>query len=379
MIIILNTDKKLPNELLTSLDYREFFLYPTLRYDSENKRHFLLSNYKDFALSVKDILKIVPWHEIDDVISCHENANLLSGFLRSLFNVHGHTFQTMLNFTNKYIMREVLKVNDIKVPEFKRYLANYADKDGFLIKPFFGACCDGIADAQQYSHDQDSGSFFYERFVDVAAEYHIDTVMTDGRICRSVISQYIHPVLQYRNGAVMGSRLLSESSSYYRALEKINYCALAALGGREGVFHLEAYIDKYDNILIGEVASRPAGAGITKYLAYAADIDLWEEHLLSCTGKETIREKKERADNSGWFYTCANFNVNYSFKQIAEIALRNHIKFIDKQDFPEIDSTPHPWCRLNNSHIIVQAENCHDLDSFFYDLSAYFLSIQREA
>lgn len=359
MILILNTDKVLNYNCLDGYNYLEVFIYDTDLY-SENENKLLLNNYNDFYGSILQIFRKVNWWEINFVISCHEYSNLLSGYIRDFLGINGHSFSNMLNFTNKYIMKK--KLYEAGLPVTKFYKEIQVLNKEYLSKPFLGAGCIGIKEIFNFTEcNYDS---YIEEKLNVKSEFHIDSIIINGEVKFSLISNYISPLLNYREGDLVGSYPLQKDSILYSKLEKLNRDALKFLGARSGVFHLEALFDVNGNLFIGEIGARPGGAGIPPYFKQITGSDIWDCHLMASLDREININNKNIFDNIGWFYTPINILKKINIDKIIKYIEANYIEIVFFENYGDYDKEIHSCSRINNSLFLVKALSHVHLKSF---------------
>jgi hypothetical protein len=114
-----------------------------------------------------------------------------------------------------------------------------------------------------------------------------DSVMVDGRIVWDSVSQYLPTPLEVlRNPWIQWAVLMPRDIGGPRcaAIRSAAPVALAALGLRTGLTHMEWFARPDGTIAVSEVAVRPPGAQITSMLCYAHDYDLYRGWAQLMTG-----------------------------------------------------------------------------------------------
>jgi ATP-grasp domain len=114
-----------------------------------------------------------------------------------------------------------------------------------------------------------------------------DSVMVDGRIVWDSVSQYLPTPLEVlRNPWIQWAVLMPRDIGGPRcaAIRSAAPTALAALGLRTGLTHMEWFARPDGTIAVSEVAVRPPGAQITSMLCYAHDYDLYRGWAQLMTG-----------------------------------------------------------------------------------------------
>lgn len=112
-----------------------------------------------------------------------------------------------------------------------------------------------------------------ESFV-AGAELHCDGYVVGGRLGFLSVSRYGEPVLAVRAGRPLRSCVLGDAESELRErAAELTARALAALGLRDSVFHLEAF-ETADGLVFSEVAARPGGGFVTQAVRARYGVDL---------------------------------------------------------------------------------------------------------
>jgi biotin carboxylase len=177
-----------------------------------------------------------------------------------------------------------------------------AERTGWpvMIKPVFGAaskCTYRVDSAAEFTERHRAGDFAdladkrlpvqVERLVRFSHEYHCDGVVHDGEVARAAVSRYHLPPL--RTSPDLNSGYVAEQTSpFSREVLDLHRRVVAALGLRAGVTHLEVFRTQ-EGPVIGEVAVRPGGMGISRMWWHAFGVDLWEEFVRVSTGERPSR------------------------------------------------------------------------------------------
>ena len=119
-------------------------------------------------------------------------------------------------------------------------------------------------------------SFLLEEFVpgDI---FHVDSILSQGRVVFSSAHQYGKPPLQLmQQGGVFTTRTVDRDSAEWRELTGINARLAPALGMRSGVTHAE-FIRADGRVYFLEIAARVGGAFIADLVEQSTGINLWRE------------------------------------------------------------------------------------------------------
>jgi hypothetical protein len=126
-------------------------------------------------------------------------------------------------------------------------------------------------------------------------ECSYDSVMVDGEVVWDSVSNYLPTPLEVlRNPWMQWVVLLPRDigGPEYAGIRDIAPAALAALGLRTGLTHMEWFRRPDGTVAVSEVAARPPGAQITSMLCYVHDFDLysaWAQLMVDGTFKPPPR------------------------------------------------------------------------------------------
>ncbi|KPI03549.1 hypothetical protein OK074_4916 [Actinobacteria bacterium OK074] len=242
---------------------------------------------------------------IDCVIGPAERSVPVAGLLRTWFGVPGTGFDAAMRFSNKHLMKQALRAAGLPVtdwtsiPALAQLPAAFDELGGtpVVVKPVFGGGSQNTfvvrsrAEAEDLVGQQEAAGLrsagfplIVERYVDIDTEYHGDGVTHEGKLLFSGVSHYLVPPLQEQYGAVAGSISLSPAAPEYAAVQELHRRAVAALGLDSGVTHLEV-LGSGGELLIGEIACRPGGDGVTDLVRLQHGVDLWQAFTDTSAGR----------------------------------------------------------------------------------------------
>jgi len=196
-------------------------------------------------------------------------------------------------YRDKLAMRIGARDAGFLVPEFVRVLCHddlceYMDRvpAPWLLKPRSEASALGIKKIG--SPDQlwpildelgDRQSYFLmEQFVpgDI---FHVDSIVSEGKVVFSSAHQYGRPPMQVMHeGGVFTTRTVDRTSRDWAELTELNSRLAPALGLKRGVTHgeyIRAHADGRFYFL--EIAARVGGAFISDLVEYSTGVNLWRE------------------------------------------------------------------------------------------------------
>jgi len=128
---------------------------------------------------------------------------------------------------------------------------------------------DELGDRQSY--------FLLERFVpgDI---FHVDSIVSEGRVVFSVAHQYGRPPMQVMHeGGVFTTRIVDRDGDDARYLTALNAQLLPAMGMVRGVTHAEYIRGDDGKFYFLEVAARVGGAFVSDVVEAATGVNLWAE------------------------------------------------------------------------------------------------------
>jgi biotin carboxylase len=249
------------------------------------------------GLTREQILNTVSWkaraHRFDRVIALDEFDLQTAAETREHMRVPGMGITTAANYRDKLAMRTVARDAGFLVPEFCRVL-NYDELREYmgrvpapwLLKPRSEASSLGIRKIEEQEQlwraldelgDRQS-HFLMEEFVpgDI---FHVDSIVSEGKVVFSAVHQYGRPPMQVMHeGGVFTTRTVDRESRDWRELTALNAALAPALGMARGVTHgeyIRAHADGRYYFL--EIAARVGGAFIADLVEVATGINLWRE------------------------------------------------------------------------------------------------------
>lgn len=218
--------------------------------------------------------------------------------------------------TRSVVIPDIYDVSDVPL-EFERA----------VLKPISGAGTASTSivcerkDLEDASHaarraGQANRTFLLEEFVD-GDEWMADGVVFDGEVVFFGLGAYTTPCLEAVNSQVpLSLRRLdpAQDAQAYESAEPVVRGAIAALGLRDGVFHMELFCERHSGrIVFGECAARRGGALIQEQVLAKFNVDLAEAALLCAIGRRPDIEVKVHPKVIGiaGFYGQAGTVVSY--------------------------------------------------------------------
>ncbi|MDF9817060.1 ATP-grasp domain-containing protein [Streptomyces sp. SPB162] len=255
---------------------------------------------------------------LDHVVAATEKSVPAAGLVRSLLGVPGPGFGPSLWGAHKRAMKDRLLAAGLPVTDYAQAatvddVPRAAEHTGWpvMIKPVFGAaskCTYRVDSPEEFGERHGAGDFAdladrrlpvqVERLVRFTHEYHCDGVVHAGEVARAAVSRYFLPPLRVAPHLKSGY-VADQTDPFSREVLDLHRRVVAALGLPFGVTHLEVFRTGTGPV-IGEVAIRPGGAGISRMWWHAFGVDLWEEFVRVSTGEPPSRpDRAPRPDTTG--------------------------------------------------------------------------------
>src|ERR1039457_3181786 len=249
------------------------------------------------GLTREQILNTVSWmargRRFDRIIALDEFDLETAAQIREHMCIRGMGISASGYYRDKLAMRLSARESGFLVPEFCRVL-NYAELRSYmdrvpppwLLKPRSEASALGIRkieEPEQLWRALDElgdrlSRFLMEQFVpgDI---FHVDSIVSEGKVCFSVPHQYGRPPMQVMHeGGVFTTRTVDRTSRDSQELTALNERLAPSLGMVRGVTHAEyirAHADGRCYFL--EIAARVGGAFISDLVEVATGTNLWRE------------------------------------------------------------------------------------------------------
>jgi biotin carboxylase len=249
------------------------------------------------GLTNEQILNTVTWlargRKFDRLTALDEFDMEVVAQMREHMRIPGIGTTAIAYYRDKLAMRMGARDAGFLVPEFVRVLLHdelleYMGRvpGPWLLKPRSEASALGIKKIT--SPDQlwpildelgDRQSYFLmEQFVpgDI---FHVDSIVSEGKVVFSSAHQYGRPPMQVMHeGGVFTTRTVDRASRDWAELTELNSRLAPALGLKRGVTHgeyIRAHADGRFYFL--EIAARVGGAFISDLVQFSTGVNLWRE------------------------------------------------------------------------------------------------------
>lgn len=263
------------------------------------------------------------------VVGLFEYTTLPAARLREHFAVPGVDVATALRFRDKILMKQTL-CEVVPVPRFwpvgaattaAELTAIVSELPGkVVLKPTRQAASIGVrlfdrgADLLQYADAEGiQDGYEVEEFIE-GTVCHVDGIVRDGRVLfLSAAEYFLGSCFTFQNSGVGPlASVTIDDSALVRRIADFTDRVLAALGLRDGSFHLELFLTPSGDLVFLEIANRFGGEYISRHLKTVYGVDLVQESIASCmdlpsaieTPATHLEPGTDRPGASGWIYSA---------------------------------------------------------------------------
>ncbi|MEU0522937.1 ATP-grasp domain-containing protein [Streptomyces niveus] len=211
-------------------------------------------------------------------LHCFDERNLLlTAELREEFGLRGPTYDELLPYRDKCLMKERLAGTGLRVPKFGHFDQDAFAADAaacldaivadvgmpFVLKPVDAASADGVykifTPEEFLALPRDLGrSYEYEEHID-GTMYSVNLVTQDGKTVFGGVTEYLVNSTEVQKGKVNADINLIDSDPRVPRMVEFAEIVLDALGRLDGGSHLELFHTKDDELVFLEVGARFKG------------------------------------------------------------------------------------------------------------------------
>ncbi len=230
---------------------------------------------------------------IHRVIGILENVQEQIAMVREALGIPGADVATAEGFRDKSVMKTKLRAAGLPCARH-RLLTSVEDATAFIadvgypivLKPPDGAGCKAtyqinnesdLRIALAESRPSKGREVLAEEYIK-GEEHSYDTIVIHGRVVfRNVLRYLPGPLDVMRNDWIQWCALAPRdiSGSQFDGIKKAGDAAVATLGLRTGMTHMEWFRRKDGSPVISEVGARPPGAQFTSVMSYVCDRSLY--------------------------------------------------------------------------------------------------------
>ncbi len=282
---------------------------------------------------VRTITNIAGSQPVDRIVGLDEFDVLTAAKAREHLQIEGISGSYGLRFRDKLRMRRLACEINLPCPEFvgafnTEAINNYLQTTSapWVVKPrtevsAFGIRkCETAEEVWQHLSELDArhtwrdhpSQFLIEHFI-AGKVFHVDSVVADGKIVASGVSQYgTPPFTVTHSGGVFTTFTLDHNSKERKELEKLNKKLLEGFEYQRGVAHAE-FLQSAETgeFFLLEVACRVGGAYIANVHEHASGFNLWREwaRLETATKENPYKPPKLRKEFAGIVLCLAKENA----------------------------------------------------------------------
>lgn len=282
---------------------------------------------EDYVRVITNIAGSQPIHR---VVGLDEFDVLTAARAREHLQIEGIGNSFALRFRDKLRMRNLACEIGLPCPEFigvfnQDAINNYLQTTSapWIVKPRTEVSAFGIRKCEtaeqvwgvvtdldnRHTWRDHPSQFLIERFIE-GKVYHVDSVVSDGKIVASGVSEYGTPPFSVSHqGGVFTTFTVPYKSKERKELEKLNQQLLEGFEYKQGVAHAE-FLQSAETgeFFLLEVAARVGGAYIANVLEQASGFNLWREwaKLETSTKENPYKPPKLRKDFAGIALCLAN-------------------------------------------------------------------------
>lgn len=282
---------------------------------------FALPNDAPVELFLDLVSHIAKTRKPDRIVALEEFDVVIAALAREHLCMPGMSSATAKTFRDKYAMAVNARDAGLTVPDFVAAINN--DEVGeflnripppWVMKPRSDVSAIGIRkiesaddvwktieELNQRETLRERASYHVlARFIP-GEVFHVDSLVTDGRVAFAGVNKYGRPPLQVAHGGgAYISQTIPHDSAEKKKLLEINRRLIKAMGMQSGATHAEFIKSEADgDFYFLEIASRVGGAYIADVLEAASGINLWREwarlEIADAKAKPRLKPRKEHA------------------------------------------------------------------------------------
>jgi biotin carboxylase len=309
--------------------------------------------------------------EVDRVLANWEPLVLTAAKIRERFGLPGMSYDAVLGFRDKQLMKERVAAAGLRVPmservRTEREVRAAAEKVGYplIIKPIAGA---GSADTYRIDSPAELEKVLpalrhvseasVEEFIE-GREFTFDTVCIGGVPVYQNMTEYLPKPLIARSVESISPVIITIRDLNQPHLEKgrqLGIAALKALGMGSGFTHAEWFLTPKGEAVFGEVGCRPGGAHIVDQMNYTSDIDLFREWArVACWGH--FAADQTRKYNAAIIFKRAKGHGRITRIVGLDEFMKKYGEFVVEQRLLPVGTRRRDWKQtlLSDGHILLR-------------------------
>lgn len=239
----------------------------------------MLVPFLDFEATRAVVKQVVEGLDLRDVflLSYYELNLLTAGRIRDELGIKGPSYEQILPYRDKCLMKERLVAKGVRVPKFGKYQSQrfaegaraYFDELEaevglpFILKPIDSGGAEGvwkITSREEFlALPADFGrDYEYEEFI-TGTMYSVNIVTRDGKTVFGGVTEYQVNTFELQRGRINTDLNLLDSDPRVPRMVRFAESALDALGRLDGGSHMEIFLTGADELVFLEVGARFKG------------------------------------------------------------------------------------------------------------------------
>lgn len=313
--------------------------------------------------------------DVDRLLGPLEELQVPMAEVRHRLGIPGIDPETALNFRDKARMKDVLAAAGIPCARHRlvtsiREFWEFVDSVGFPVvaKPQAGSGARSTVRLEdraqavgwlQWEEVRAQRVILIEELV-TGQEHSFDCVFLAGRPVFASVSRYHPTPLQVlENPWIQWAVILPRQLDGYEDILAVGPAAIAALGLRTGLVHMEWFRRPDGGLAVSEAAVRPPGAQFTSLISLAHDFDLyaaWARLMVH----ETF-DPPTRSHSVGAVYLRGQGRGRVVGIEGLEVAQQQVAGAVVEARLPPLGSSPSPHYE-GDGHVIVRADTTSEVE-----------------
>lgn len=287
----------------------------------DNKEYLTELDFSSCCLVMRDIVNLYGKEVF--VTTFNEDNVMLCGQIKNRFSLYGCLDFNAQRFRDKALMKSLIRMSGISLPKDRILelsninLDSYEIlkqelKDDFIVKPQDAAGAFGFFHIRTKANFKNFLDFailheyqeyIAEEYIDLPL-YHADVLVYDSNIEYCFYGRYNLPLAKFQEGKNIGSVVFEPVDSLNGKLSLFISHTVKALGVKNGLMHIEFFLDEAIGVPIFlEAAMRPGGAKIITMHTKTYEINLVDQYILqNCCDFVSMPALKERKRYAFWLY-----------------------------------------------------------------------------
>lgn len=301
-LVITNTNEIPFHRILCEISKEKMFIIASSKNFSKEEAG-ALSNYYEKVIMIDNYcnsaevelaaLEIYEQYGFERIVAPAEDDIIRAGKLRDFFKLKGQSYDSALAFRDKVLMKELLIKGEVKVPNYVELndplgAIEFAKNKGFplIVKPIREQGSKGVHilkdlnELKTFLKEENNLNCAYSTKLEMETFIKGDIYLIDGLVKNDKIiavwpSKVTGNCVDFLKGKIMGCNLISKENPILPKLVQFASQVIKTLPTpTETAFHLEAFYNDSDEIVICEIASRVGGPRVREMWMEGFNIDL---------------------------------------------------------------------------------------------------------